>query len=509
MVKRISRHLPRQSLFLIMVFVLSLFARFADGQNVRELQMKLTPVTQNGKVTAIQVTEVVRSDGAAGSEPFGMTAAINYLMLSHVADRITGLEVTDVRGQVPFVSNDDPAEQGSLKSYRHWRAQRAVEFPVQIRYLAAVEPDSSHSGPPVGMRAAAGGVAGSGGGFLLLPDDGWTDSTALHWDLSQFSSNAVGVVSSGEGDVNIPGKPSRIRDEWMLAGPAKVYRVAGKTPFNGYVLGEPFDVAAEIPWAASAYALLTDSFRYIQPAPPYPVFVRVMPAPPYESGTTMEWRGAGFLMHIDNAPTARHLPNAVHRVMFHEMTHQWVGHNADDQSWFSEGLTTYFSLVLPLRGGLETPAEFLNELNESWKKYADNPSKLWTSDQISKAGFENEEARFLPYVRGAFYFARLDEAIRTKSRGKRDLLQALFPLFVAREHGEPITDQVWRSMLLRELGAAAVADFDQLLVHPSHEIVLPSGTFGPCFRLKTQAPKTAPETWEQISGRSEEACQTF
>jgi len=273
------------------------------------------------------------------------------------------------------------------------------------------------------MRPAGGGVAGSGGGFLLLPDDGWTDSIHLHWDLSHFPPQSLGVISAGRGDVTLAGKPSLLIEQWMLAGPAQVFHEPGPVDFTGYVLGVPFDGAKEIAWAARAYSFLGDTFRYLQPLPPYPVFVRVLDATPKDTGTALGL-GLGFMMHIDNAPKLVHPPSRIHNIMFHEMTHQWVGQNAKEESWFAEGMTVYYSLVLPLRGNLESDDDLVEALNDWAVKYYTNPARNWTEEKIRAAGFGNEQVRLAPYERGCFYFAVLDAQIRAKSHGRRRLKDA-------------------------------------------------------------------------------------
>lgn len=478
------------------------------AQTEHSLDIILAPLTDDQHmVTGIHVEETIHGDSTASVEPFRMSAALDYVMLRDVAGRISSLQVIDQNGQVDFSVTNDASQSQSLTSYRHWEAKRPVVFPVQISYTAAVEPSSSHSGPPFGMRPAGGGVAGSGAGFLLLPDDAWTNAINLHWDLSHFGTAAIGAISAGEGDVHLSGKPSILKEQWMLAGPAQVFHEPGKIAFTGYVLGAPFDGALEIAWASKAYDYLNETFRYIQPPPPYPVFVRILNVPPYETGTTMG-RGSGFLMHIDNSPTAVHKPNAIHIIMFHEMTHQWVGHNADDDSWFAEGMTSYFTLVLPLRGGLKSPSDFLTELNSMWDQYDNNPAKLWTESQIRAAGFGQEDIRILPYMRGAFYFAEVDAAIRKKSHGKRDLIQALFPLFQEREQGSPLTDTKWEQMLTRELGPSAVSVFEQTILHPSRSLEIPNDTFGPCFRWTAMSPQ-GHRQWQLAFRESDHECRNF
>lgn len=192
----------------------------SGAQTAHSFDITLTPLTDDQHtVTAIRVEETVHGDARTGKQPFTLSAPIFYVMLTHVADRISDLSVTDNNGPVELSVTDDSIAGQPLKAYRHWQAKRAVVFPVQISFVAAVEPNSSHSGPPFGMRPAGGGVAGSGGGFLLLPDDGWTDTVHLHWDLAHFLSQSTFWRSS-----LMPTR--RSCQPWMRSAPASAARLS-------------------------------------------------------------------------------------------------------------------------------------------------------------------------------------------------------------------------------------------------------------------------------------------
>jgi hypothetical protein len=506
----------------ILTFVCSLISALPTSLSAQELPLTFTidlaPVRDaTGVVTAIDVEENIGAATTSDKKPFSLIAPIANVGVIQIADRVMGLTVKDQIGSVPLKMMDDaPAADGSAY-YRHWRATREIAYPVLIHYRAAVQPAGSPNGPSFGIRPAGGGVAGAGGGFLLLPENVGTNSSHLHWNLSGLAEGSIGVISSGEGDVDIPGPPSNLNEQWMLAGPAGSYRAQAGSPFFGYWLGKPpFDAAEEMAWSARAYAYLAISFRYLDPPPPYRVFIKTMDSAPYGGGSAMPWPGGGFLLGIGTA--YRHGQNLteIRETFFHEMTHQWTGHMQEEGSWFTEGLTVYYSTILPLRGDLETVDQYGKTINDLALRYYESPSRNWTEEKISQSGFSNEDARQTPYRRGALYFADLDFKLRASSSGKVNLDTVLYPLFVARSKGTPLTQEAWETMLMRQLGPDAVTDFRNSVINASKTIVPASGAFGPCFSRETTPASPLADSsiavgyrWKRISAIPDEHCRDW
>lgn len=473
--------------------------------------MELKPIRgADGAVTMIHVEQTVNGAAPIDGIPFSMRAAINDVGTHHIADRITNLKVSDSAGEVPLAIDNDAPVSGGDRYFRHWRAQRQVKFPIWITYDAAVQPIDENAGPPYGLKATGGGVSGAGQAFLLLPENAGTALSKLHWDLSGLSDGSIGVLSAGAGDLTLPGPPTIFDEQWFLAGPAIRVEDA-RTHFSAYGLGTPaFDMRAMLEWGDSAYAYLTRTFRYLDPAPPYVMDVRALPFPAYSTGTAFKGgslihTGSGFLGGQDKA--------TIENILFHEMTHQWVGEVKGDHSWFSEGLTVYSSTVLPYRGGLTTLDEYAAEINRNAQAYYLNKARNWSQERIEKLGMDDEEARRVPYVRGNLYYADLDAQIRAKSHGKRGLYDMLGPLFQAREKGKTFDQAAWEKALRHELGPKAVKQFHDVVIEGATTIVPASDAFGPCLeRLpkiwKSSDGKTTAEgyEWQPVAGAGAQNC---
>lgn len=480
------------------------------------LSVVLRPVrAQQQTVTAIDVTMTISQSGSASEQGFGLVAPIVYPGTPGVADRMKNIHVRDAKGELSFTTRDDPAVPGGFPYFRHWTADRAVHYPVTISYRALVQPDGGPNGPPFGIRAISGGVTGAGSSFLLMPKGDNIGSAQLRWDLSGLPSGSIAATSFGERDVRIAGAPSQLMQGWYLAGPAGRYPANGTAHnFSAYWLGTPtFDAPTEMAQAAKAYSWLDGYFPHLKPTPPYRVFMRFLDAPPYGGGTALT---QSFM--LSRGPLKPGEPRvAPQDTLFHEMIHQWVGGIEAAQgvsSWFSEGLTTYYTHVLPMRGGFQSLDQYRDSINELTRDYFINKARNWSADAIVKVGFGDDQIRHLPYQRGALYFADLDARIRMKSNGKRNLESLLFPLFKEREQGRRFDHARWIELVTQELGPEEKGRFERLILAGTDTLDPLPGAFGPCFTRKATTydaggkPVTGYE-WVRVPGVADSRCRRW
>lgn len=436
------------------------------------------PVRDGGPdVTAIVVSETLR--GLPAGKPLVLSAPVVYAGVFGIADRVKDLAVRDDKGAVPLTVSEDAKVPGGFPYFRHWTASRPTSGAVTVGFRSLVQPPESARGPPFGIRAVAGGVSGAGSGFLLFPEMGAAD-LHVRWDVSDLAPGAVGVASWGEGETRWHASPRSLTQAWIIAGPVSRFPASGaKNGFSAAWLGQaPFDAPAEMDWAARLYAYFGKSYRYLDPPPPYRVFMRFLP-----SGT-----GGGTALPRSFMLSALAGPpkpgaTAPHGTLAHEMTHQWVGGIAEPDginSWFSEGLTTYFSALVPKRGGFATLDDWSREINRITQSYYAYPARTWSAAKIAEAGFGDENIRHIPYSRSALYFADIDAKIRAKSGGKRRLEDALQPIFKSRETGVRFDHAAWTAFLIKELGAGEAARWKRIVI--DGELFTPGEhAFGPCY----------------------------
>ncbi len=439
----------------------------------------------DGEVAAIHVESVIYGGLAPGEERLRLTMPVVYAGAYGIADRTHELVVRDAGGEVPMEVRDDPAAPGGLPYFRHWTAAREVRFPVRVSWNTRVEGHTGRNGPPFNIKPSAGGVSGAGSGFLVFPTNAAAQESRVRWNLGAFGPGAAGISTFGEGAFVREGPPSDLISGWYMAGPLGRYPEQGDAGgFSAAWLGQfPFDPAAEMALAGEAYAYLADAFGYLDPPPRYRVFMRIVDSLQTRfAGTAL---GNSFLLS-GGRDSGRETHGAPPRAtFFHEMIHMWVGQMEGGMgitSWFSEGLTSYYTLVLPFRGGYITAGEFIDGVNATAERYYTSPALNFSMEEIAEVGFSSEDIRAHPYSRGALYFADLDARIRAHSNGERSLDDFIGSLFRKREADPEFTFDraAWVYALIVELGPEAAAGFTAH-IQDGETLEMSADAFGPCF----------------------------
>lgn len=302
---------------------------------------------------------------------------------------------------------------------------------------------------------------------------------------------------------------------WYLAGRAGRFPATGdRNGFSATWLGiPPYDPAAEMAWAGDAYTWLGKFFGYLAPPPRYRVFIRAVP-PPNAGGTAL---GPSFMTAPRPASDRGAAPVSPRSVFLHEMIHMWVGGidaPAGVSSWFSEGLTTYYTRLLALRAGYTSVDEYARDVNDAMSDYYGSSALNMTAEQITAIGFTNNQIREMPYVRGAYYFADLDARIRARSGGRRKLDDVLLPLFARRAKGERFDHAAWLDIVGRELGPEAQQRFKDVVLNGA-TLQPDEHAFGPCLKreLRTYEADGRPAVqgfaWVRDPAVAEERCRSW
>ncbi len=392
-----------------------------------------------------------------------------------IAETLTGLTASDADGEVPLVVRDDPAK--GLVWSRHWLAGRTTRGPVVVRYVAPVDntPPTRGSGPPYALRTEGGGVSGVGNTFVLLPEDKTVRKIVLHWDLTALPKGSTATSSFGEGDVSLPDGPAdQLASTVFMAGPMK--REPGfvsQTGFSSAWLGQPpFDPAPLMAWTNRLHGWMS-SFFQDKTVPPYRVFLRYNPI--NAGGGTALTRSFLTTYGADTKG------DSLKGTLSHEMVHTWT--DSDAGQWYGEGVAVHYQGLLPFRAGLLSPEEFLEDLNDTARRYYANPLNGTPDGEIAPRFWEDSRIRVLPYDRGGLYFAMLDGKIRRASGGKRSVDDLVLEMNRRFAIGQKTDDAVWIELLVKELGE------DGRKLHASMlagGLMLPEpDDFGPCFSRRT------------------------
>ena len=158
----------------------------------------------------------------------------------------------------------------------------------------------------------------------------------------------------------------------------------------------------------------------------------------------------------------------------HELMHNWIGHtieneNEEEQYWFSEGFTEYYTHknIASQRIGGKDWGYFIGQINEGIRLLEASPVKGAPNSEITYENFwKDPEYGKLPYRRGMLFAFYLDLQLQAVSGGKyslddvmRDLLRA------SRESGQKLT----HAHFLKTVGAYLPEDltpfFNQHILH--------------------------------------------
>lgn len=204
-------------------------------------------------------------------------------------------------------------------------------------------------------------------------------------------------------------------------------------------------------------------------------FLPINDAPWSDTSKFLSYGGSGltnsFLCYATNNPGLNY--GSMRYLFTHELMHHWIGtkiENAteEQQYWFSEGFTEYFTLKNMLRYGLITPDEFLEEFNGSMVQphYA-NPKRAMPNDSINYRNFWSGDKNWekLPYYRGCLYAFYLDNQLRTATNGRTNLDAVMLDILqkIRANPLQKLDHSFFKSVIQPHVGKKGIADFEQFI----------------------------------------------
>ncbi|MDP1875875.1 hypothetical protein [Phenylobacterium sp.] len=462
---------------LILAAALSLGASHALAADPAALNVRIAPgqMDEARGLGHVDITLTLSDVDAAAGEVL-VSLPIVIANTETVAEHLIGLTARDDQGSLPLQVRDDPE---ALVYSRHWLAGRPVSGDLVVSYRAPIDntPPRRGSGPPYQLRTEGGGFSAVGNTFILTPPDGRDYQVSIDWDLSAMGPGANATSSWGEGDAALPGVGSadRLWSGVFMAGPMKRYPAEPQNNgFSAAWLGEPpFDPAPLMAWTETLHTWMSDFFRETE-APPYRVFLRFNPI---NAGGGAALTNS-FLTTYGQATTAE----SIKGTLAHEMIHTWT--SLGPGQWYSEGNAVFYQAQLPWRAGLLSTEDYLQDINDTARRYYTNALNDTPNDQIAARFWEDTRVRTLPYDRGGLYFAVLNDRIRKASGGERSVDGLILAMIARRRGGLPVTEADWQDLVVAELGEAGGQITADML---AGGLMLPeSDAFGPCFARITR-----------------------
>lgn len=415
----------------------------------------LTPVFKAGQVEKVDVLYTLDAYGRkAGQEVFTFQRST----VSVPAAKLTDISASDDLGPLPLTVSETKPYPLELV---HWQTDREVQGKLTIRYsaLPGEKPSQGRHGPYFHFSREAGGANGPGIAFLMdIP--GWEGKISLHWDVSQMPEGTRAVCAWGEGDVDREGSLDCLRQIYYAFGPIQSVT---EGDVGMYWLEAPsFDAVELAEYVKKLFGIMQRFFRDDQTV--YRIFMSHDHT--VSSGGTALRRCYMFGWN-DTQPVS--VPEK-QNLLAHEMVHNWPHLNDEpygETTWYEEGTAEYYSIMIPLRTGLISKKQALDEIQRRATDYYTNPTRHLSDLEAAKICWQDRRAQRLAYGRGIFFLANVDAQIRRATEGRKSLDDVVLSLLEMGRRNEPLGNEAFLKAV-RETAGIDVSEAWRLMHGGGH-----------------------------------------
>lgn len=447
---------------------------FASGQPPH-LWLQLAPTMVAGTIEDVAVSLKVESPRVAAGETL-LTMPITLVSTPTAAYSAEQISASDASGSLPLQSEDLPATPSG--QYRRYYAARATQGVIKYHYHTAprVVDATTRNGPLFDLRRQQQGMMGAGVYFLALPAGTQPYSIELGWDLSAMPKGSLGVWSGGENTQQQIAPAELLRFSYYAAG--LLHRWSDNAAhFSMYWLDKPpFDMQQLPRQTAKFYRYMAQFFGDQND---YRVFARSNPYP--AGGGT----GLAHSFMFGYGSEGQTIAEGVQILLAHEMSHTWPTLNGDEPhaetAWYTEGTAEYYAIVMSQRAGISSHEELLRQINLRAAAYYANPYLHLNNHAAGELFWKDARAQKVPYGRGFMYFFKLNQQLLQHSQGRRSVDDLVLEVYRRQQQGEIIGLAQWREILKRELGDAAVSDFNGMT---QGEVQVPPATAFHCLQAQ-------------------------
>lgn len=181
--------------------------------------------------------------------------------------------------------------------------------------------------------------------------------------------------------------------------------------------------------------------------------------------------------------------NTIVRTLAHESLHTWIpiqigGVPQDDQPlqyWLSEGFTDFYTARMLVRGGLWTPQQYADDLNEGLQAYAQSPARTAPNSRIRDDFWNNRDVQRMPYLRGRLLAMIWDGRLRQEGHGFDDII---YDMRTRARGGAEYAVEVFTAAAPAH-GLNLGSDLETFVDNGS-PILLPEDLLAPCGRITTR-----------------------
>ena len=382
------------------------------------IEITARPAWNGSQVASMRIRYVLRKFSRSAGD---ILMRINAETVTIPFCPMSALAACDETGPLSLVEETEVIYPVTRKS---WTIDRPTHGEIIISYTVMPRkvPAGYRSSPYFDFRSEPGGA--NGAGITFLAEITGLDHCCMHfeWDLSHMPADSRGVSSLGEGSFSATGKPDLVVDAFYAVGQLKSITDGD---FGFFWFSEPgFDIAEMAGWTRELFRRMSAFFD--DQNGNYRIFMRKDPFEISGGGTALP---RSYLFGYSEAmtPTLDSLKN----VLAHEMAHNYV-HLQDEPygigTWFTEGMTEYYSVMLPLLFGMASPEETLQQIQERTDRYYTSPVRHLTNMEAAAQSWTDRRTQKIPYGRGFFYLAGLDARIRQVTDGRQSIDVVAFEL---------------------------------------------------------------------------------
>lgn len=237
---------------------------------------------------------------------------------------------------------------------------------------------------------------------------------------------------------------------------------------------------------AQASGIIAEHRRFwSDPASPYLVTVLQLTGP--EGWISVGGTGLDDAFAFFATPNGQE--NTIIRTLAHESFHTWVpiqigGLPQDDQAlqyWLSEGFTDFYTGRMLVRGGLWTPQQFADDLNEGLLAYAQSPVRAASNARILADFWNDRDVQRQPYLRGRYLAMIWDGRLR---QGGRSFDAIIYDMRDRARGGAEHSVEVFRASA--PANSLDLGSDIETFVDNGSPILLPEDLLAPCGRITTR-----------------------
>ena len=401
---------------------------------MKNVNVVLTPAWEEDHISQLRVDAEIDWPIAAGEVIFSIMDRIIFKRFTKLA---ADFAVSDEAGAVECTQETRTLDHIDARSFY---AARATQGKTRISYALALEPVGLN--PCFDLGWEKGGMNGSGMTFMPNfggdEDDGQEYTYHLSWDLAALPNNSIGVWSFGEGDICHTGSGHTLTQTFYAAGLLDCVRTGN---FGYYWFDNDFFLEAALD-TAQIFRYESEFFK--DEGERYTIITRHTLQGEIRPGGTALTRSYMCVYQ----PNARLTRKWIKFLFAHEMVHNWIHINNSPFgicTWYLEGMAEFYSAVLPMRMGIVTKEELLEELNKRADQFFLNPYIDTPNEVLGRNLMANKEMTRVPYGRGFFYLTHADAEIRKASNGAKCLDDVMQEIRDMERQDPKIQNEAWLS----------------------------------------------------------------